>query len=176
MTTSDPESRGIPASEPVLDHQPRHGAFASHPRPDPRAPAFVPLALWTAASFGLLVLATLGPKLWAGQNTENAAIALEIVAVGQAILAAVVWPLWTRSIATTLGVILSSPAWLFLAGRIAAAPIAAVYPVLWKLAAVELTLAIARLATPRTAIGFLWATLLTAAIGGPVLWFLARGG
>jgi hypothetical protein len=138
--------------------------------------AFGPLALWMAASFALLVLAVIGPKLWATQSAENAAIAIQIVAFGQAILAAVLWPLWTRTAASALGVLLTSPAWLLLAGRIAESPLLPIGQAAWKLALLLAGLAIIRWMTPRSAVGFVWSLIVAAWIGGPVLWMLSRGG
>lgn len=138
--------------------------------------AFGPLALWVAASFALLVLAVIGPKLWATQSAENAAIAIEIVAFGQAILAVILWPLWTRTAASAVGVLLTSPAWLLLAARIAESPLAPVGQNSWKVAALLAGLAITRWVTPRSAVGFVWSLIVATAIGGPTLWMLARGG
>ena len=143
---------------------------------EPVDPAFVPLALWTAASFGLLVLSIIGAKLWATQPVDNATISVEILAIGQALLAAIAWPIWTRSVASAIGALLSAPAWLLLAGRIAASPVSVTAPFIWKLNAILALLALVRLATPGTAIGFVWAMLLSIALGGPVLWMLAKGG
>ena len=150
---------------------------ASPPEP-PRAiePAFAPLALWTAGSFALLLLSADGPKLWATQGVENAAVAVGIVAAGQALLAAIAWPIWTRSPAATIGIIVSAPAWLLLAGRLAEAPLPALATMAWKLIALLLALAIIRLATPRAATGLVWSLVVGASLGGPALWLLSHGG
>lgn len=140
------------------------------------SPAFGPLALWSAGSFASLVLATMGPRLWATQPAANATIAIEIVAIGQALLAAIIWPIWTRSVATTLGILFITPAWLLLAARIAAVPATATLEAGWKLEAGLLALAVVRALTPRAALGVVWASLLALSLGGPVLWFLRQGG
>lgn len=146
------------------------------PPPRPIEPAFGPLAVWTAASFGLLVLATMGPKLWATQPGENATIAVEIVGIGQGLLAAILWPIWTRTPTSAIGVVLSSPAWLFLAGRIADAAVTVAGGAAWKVAALLIGLALIRLFIPRGAVGFAWALVVALALGAPALWMLQRGG
>lgn len=138
--------------------------------------AFGPLALMTAGSFGLLVLATMGPKLWATQTSDSATLSIEIMAIGQVLLAAIAWPLWTRTATSAIAIVLSSPAWIFLAGRIAASPLEASISMAWKLTAVLAVLVLVRVATPRTAVRFVWAAIAAVALGGPALWMLARGG
>ena len=118
----------------------------------------------------------MGPKLWATQPAENATIAIEIVAIGQAILAALLWPIWSRTAACALGVLLTSPAWLLLAGRIAESPLPPIGQAAWKLAVFLAALAMARWLTPRPAVGFVWSLLVAIGIGGPALWMLTRGG
>ena len=159
------ESRGVPGPTPARG---RPGSQVDSP--------FVPLAIWSAGSFLLLGLATTGPKLWATQSGENATIAIEIVAIGQALLAVILWPIWTRGAACVLGVALSSPAWILLAGRIAAATLPVAGAIAWKVGALLLALAAVRTLVPRNATGFAWALLVGFAIGAPVLWMLQRGG
>jgi hypothetical protein len=146
---------------------------ASTRRP-PLAAAVLPLVAWSVASLGLLALAAFGPKLWASQRGDDAKIAVEIVAVGQLLLAAVAWPIWTKSLIASAGVVVTAPLWLLLAGQLAHRTNGAALSIAWKLMAVLMVLALLRAPTPRPGLAYVWALLTTVALGAPVLYYLAR--
>lgn len=136
--------------------------------------AFAPLAVWLAASIGLLAVAGFGPKLYASHSVGNATIAVQIVAAGQLLIAAMCWPAWTRSAFTAIAVVASAPAWLWLAGQLAQLPNAEVFAIAWKVTVSLGLAATIRAVTPEPAMGFVWALVMAVVMGLPSLLYLRR--
>lgn len=147
---------------------------ANSPQRSALAAAVLPLVAWSVASLGLLALAAFGPKLWSSQRGDDAAHAVEVVVVGQLLLAAISWPIWTGRVIAAAGIIATMPLWLLLAGRLAQQTDRDVLSIAWKLAAVLAVLALIRAATPRLALGYVWTILIALALGTPTLYYLAR--